>query len=235
MARARVLGPERHERVNPMSHLEDRLAEFVFEELSAGEMETARQHVARCMECQGRVAEFRGVRDWLGQSPDVDVPRRTVFVPEAPRKRFPSGWGLAWTVPTGLAAAVLLAVVWAGPFQLDWDDAGLRIAFGAGADPEAVATALPAIDYDSLDYSQIEARIQPVVQARLESVLAERDAEWSRLLEARIEASEETRRLDLLRVRADMGNLYDGQRSVERDIFRQNAALQEFADLRGLE
>ena len=64
-----------------MSHLENRLAEFVFEELAEPEMAAARQHVAQCLECQGRVAGFRKVQHSLEQLPDVDVPRRMVFVP----------------------------------------------------------------------------------------------------------------------------------------------------------
>ncbi len=218
-----------------MPHLEDRLAEFVFEELSANEMAAARQHVARCLECQGRVAEFRGVHDRLAQSPDVDVPRRVVFVPGARRERFWSGWGLAWAVPSGLAAAALLVVFWAGPFQLDWDDAGLRIALGPAPSPAAVTTAVAPIDYDSLDYTQIEARIEPVVEARLEAALAERDADWRRLLEARITAIDESQRLELLRVRAEMGSLFDGQRNVTREMYKQSASLQEFAQRWALE
>ena len=48
-----------------MSHLEDKLAEFVYEELTASEMEEVRQHVAQCLECQGRVAEFQEMQHAL--------------------------------------------------------------------------------------------------------------------------------------------------------------------------
>ena len=36
-----------------MSHLEDKLAEFVFEELTESEMEATRQHVAQCVRVPG--------------------------------------------------------------------------------------------------------------------------------------------------------------------------------------
>ena len=99
-----------------MSHLAERLAEFVYEELTALEMEEARQHVAQCLECQGRVSEFQKVQHALETVPDVEVPRRVVFVES--RKSVTRTWvPLRWLVPSATAAALVLALVIGGPIQ----------------------------------------------------------------------------------------------------------------------
>ena len=112
-----------------MSHLEDKLAEFVFEELTESEMEATRQHVAQCLECQGRVTGFRKVRHSLEQLPDVDVPRRMVFVPSEARSK--RNWvPFAWGIPSAIAAAFLLAVLISGGARFERNDSGFVVALG---------------------------------------------------------------------------------------------------------
>ena len=41
-----------------MSHLSGKLAEFIFEELSASEMAETKRHVAECSDCREQVEQF---------------------------------------------------------------------------------------------------------------------------------------------------------------------------------
>ncbi len=207
-----------------MSHLEDRLAEFVFEELPSEEMTTARRHVAQCLDCQGRVSDFQKIRHSLEQLPDVDLARRMVFVPESPSlKRSPRSWfSFAWAVPGAVAAALVVAVVLVGPISMEWGDQGVRIAFGQEiAEPQA-APVVAAVDYDNLDYEFIAARLESELQIRVDAQLQQFDSEIARL----IEANDDANRLEILRVRSDMASLFDRSLASERDIYLYGVALQ---------
>ena len=216
-----------------MSHLEDRLAEFVFEELPSEEMTTARRHVAQCLECQGRVSDFQKIRHSLGQLPDVDLPRRMVFVPESPSlNRSPrSRFSFAWAVPGAVAAALVVAVVLVGPISMEWGDQGVRIALGQEiAEPQAAPVAA-AVDYDNLDYERIASRLESELQIGVDAQLQQFDSEIARL----IEANDDANRLEILRVRSEMESLLDRFLAADRDIYIQAVALQEVQQRAGLE
>lgn len=207
-----------------MSHLEDRLAEFVFEELPSEEMTTARQHVAQCLECQGRVSDFQRIRHSLEQLPDIDLARRMVFVPESPSlKRSTRSWfSLAWALPGAVAAVLLVGVVMAGPLQVEWGDQGVRIAFGQEtAEPEPVSVAA-AVDYENLDYERIAARLETEQRVLIDAQLQQFSAEIARL----IEVNDDANRLEIRRVRAGLDSLIDWNRAFEREVYVQGVALQ---------
>ncbi len=95
-----------------MSHLTDRIAEFVFNELSPSEMEQSRRHLSECADCRQQVDEFERTHRYLKASPDVEPPRRIIF--EAERRVFaPFLW--RWAAPMAASAAVAFAVLMAAP------------------------------------------------------------------------------------------------------------------------
>ncbi len=217
-----------------MSHLEDRLAEFVFEELTESEMEAARQHVAQCLECQGHVAGFRKVQHSLEQLPDMDVPRRMVFVPSAVESK--RNWiPFAWGVPSAIAAALLLAVLITGGARFERNDSGFVVALGpvnespenvqiqpvVGETPDALA-----IDYASLDYAQIIERIRGDIREAEEAWLR---AEIDRV----IGTLEEVNNREIQRVRAELQYLSVLQRAAQKDTYQNASYIQRLAQRTG--
>ena len=91
-----------------MSHLTEKLAEFVFEELSAEEMAGAKRHLAQCSDCREQVEQFQLTHAMLRTSADVEPPRRIMFEFEKPRA---VAWIWRWLAPMAASAAVAFAVV----------------------------------------------------------------------------------------------------------------------------
>jgi anti-sigma factor RsiW len=223
-----------------MSHLEDRLAEFVFEELPHGEMEDARRHVAQCLECQRKVQAFRKTVHLLEELPAEDVPRRLVFVPPAARAPHPTRWaGLAWALPGSVAAVLLLAVILGG-VSVNWGGGGVEIALGSRpVDPisptvETGATARAAgIDYDRLDYARIAGALEgpsvPDFAALVEDTRAQ--LERIRLRVDELDRADMEDDDEIRRVRAELEGLYDMNQLVRRDFYDQNAVIQLMATL----
>src|SRR6476646_3988605 len=105
-----------------MSHLTDRVAEFVFDELSAGERAEAAKHLTECAPCREQVEQFERTLHQLKASPDLDLPRDIVFESERPRVgRF---W--RWLPATAAIAALLLVTIaLAGRVHIQWHDSQL--------------------------------------------------------------------------------------------------------------
>jgi len=116
-----------------MSHITEKLAEFVFEELSGPEMAEARRHLAECVSCNEQVDRFQQTLAMLKAAPDAELPRSTVFEFEkSPLSRM---W--RWLPASVAVAAILLvAIALAGRVHIQWHDAQLTIAFGQ-VTPEA--------------------------------------------------------------------------------------------------
>ena len=95
-----------------MSHLSDRLAEFVFGELSTSETAEAHRHLAECSDCRDQVGQFQKMHAMLKASPDVEPPRRMVFEVEKPQF---APWLWRWLAPMVASAAVAWAVVAIAP------------------------------------------------------------------------------------------------------------------------
>ncbi len=217
-----------------MSHLEDRLAEFVYEELPASEMESTRRHVGQCPECQARVSEFDKIRHALEELPDVEIPRRVVFVPsnESVWRNFLSP---RWLVPMATAAALVLALVVAGPIDVDWQESGVLIAFGEVATPptsirEARQPAI--IEPQPIDYERIYQRIGQRIGAELE----ERQQAWLESeLDRRVAAIDASNRQEIQRVRANLVYLSDLQRAAGRDTMENSSSIQLLAARTGVQ
>jgi anti-sigma factor RsiW len=95
-----------------MTHLTDRIAEYVFEELSASEMVEARRHLTACPECHSQIEQFQLTYASLKTSADVEPPRRIMFEFERPRV---VSWLQRWLAPMAAAAVIALAVVHFAP------------------------------------------------------------------------------------------------------------------------
>jgi len=93
-----------------MTHLTDKIAEFVFEELSPSEMAGARQHLAECDDCRRQVAQLQHTYTILKATPDVEPPRPVIFEFEKPA-RLSRAW--LWLSPAGaaIAASLLTAIL----------------------------------------------------------------------------------------------------------------------------
>jgi hypothetical protein len=205
-----------------MTHLGERLTDFVFGELSSHEMDEARQHVATCTDCRQQVEQFQQTRSLLKMSPDVEPPRHIVFEFEKPRRIW------SWLAPAMAAAAVIIAVLIATPMQIQWHDSQLSITFGrTGTPPVAVNTptqiqspaapAVQAIDYDRLA-KQIESSERPWVVAELKKLDAE-----------------QTRRLGILQqnIGGNITYLQSRQEAIDRDNYRNAANIQMLAQQLG--
>jgi len=194
----------------------------VFEELGDGQMRDARRHVAQCLDCQQKVADFRQVRHRLEALPDVDLPRRMVFMPDIPETTAPSTrrrrWlPLAWGVPAGVLAALVLAVVLVGGAEVDWQDGGVRIALGDVSDP-APPVATPDPVPVEIDYEAIVARVMAEQASMIEAGLDSRVAELDSL---------NLREFD--RLRGQMAVLYELQEANNRTTLAQAGSIQRLA------
>jgi hypothetical protein len=125
-----------------MSHITERIAEFVFEELSTLEMTKAQRHVAQCAECREQVERFQQTLAILKTSPMLDPPRNIVF--EVEKRRTQRMW--TW-VPAmaAIAALLLITVALLGRVHVQWQDSQMTIAFGElKQEPDADHTDLAA-------------------------------------------------------------------------------------------
>jgi anti-sigma factor RsiW len=205
-----------------MTHLGERLTDFVFGELSSREMDEARGHIAKCADCRQQVEHFEQTRSLLKMSPEVEPPRHIVFEFEKPRRI----WN--WLAPAMAAAAVIIAVLIATPMQVQWHDSQLTITFGrTGTPPVAVnmptpvqSPATPAvqpIDYDRLA-KQIESSERPWVLAELKKLDAE-----------------QTKRVEMLQNNfgGNITYLQSRQEAIDRDNYRNAANIQVLAQQLG--
>src|SRR5262245_4020353 len=138
-----------------MTHLGERITDYVFGEMSGKELEEARRHVADCSLCRDEVQQLERTRATLTLSQDIEPPRHITFEVE---KRPAFGW--RWLAPIGAAAAVIIAVLIAAPMSIQWNESQLTISFGTSPAPvvrnetangqSPVRTVSEPIDYDRI-------------------------------------------------------------------------------------
>jgi hypothetical protein len=156
-----------------MAHLNDKLAEFFYEELPASEMVEARRHVAGCAQCRGDIQQFEKTHLALRVSQDVDVPRRIVFAPpERPAKWAIWDWRVLAPLATAAAALVISIVSALSPAPVP-----------AAVTPVATAPAPVAaqIPPTAVDYDRIIAQVRESDRTWLSEQLAQRDREIRQL------------------------------------------------------
>ena len=122
-----------------MSHLTERIAEFVFEELPAAEMAEATRHLTECASCREEVGRFQQTFAKLKAAPELDPPRNIVF--EFGRPAVSRMW--RWfPAAAAIAALLLITVALVGRVHLQWHDSQLTIAFGQITSPSTDQDAL---------------------------------------------------------------------------------------------
>lgn len=95
-----------------MSHLNERIAEFVLGEMTGSEAAGAAEHVRQCQECSRQVQDFTRIHQMLKASPDADLPRPVLFEVERPAPSSSPAWLRRWLPPvaSAVAASILTAV-----------------------------------------------------------------------------------------------------------------------------
>jgi len=130
-----------------MSHIGERIADYVFEELSASEIVEAKRHLAQCSDCCAQVEQFQRTHAMLKVLPDVDPPRSIVFEFEKP----PVSRLWRWLVPAAAAISLfIIAIVLAGNIHVQWRDSQLTIAFGQIITPAETDQAALAMEIQRL-------------------------------------------------------------------------------------
>ena len=191
-----------------MSHVNDKLAEFFYGELSAAEMAEGRSHLAACPSCQTQLEQFERTHHALKALPDAEPPRHIVFGFEKPRAVAP-GWLARWLAPMAASAAVSLAVVMLAPMQMQQQPVPAPVVVQSPvAQIPVVEPAVP------IDYDRIIREIRASERAWLVAELNRRDASSGR---------------ELQRVKAELAYYDDFQRSLQKDTFENATSIQLLA------
>jgi hypothetical protein len=185
-----------------MTHINDKIAEFVFNELSKQEMAEATGHLAQCSACREQVEHFRSTYAMLKTSPDLEPLRRTVF--EFEKQAAPS-WIWRWLGPMAASAAVALAVVSFVPRTPQIVERVIQ-------QPAPQVATQPVTQ--PIDYQRIINELRPAEQAWLETELKRRDAAHAAQLQS---------------VRADVASLYVDQKRLERETWENGGSIQLLA------
>jgi negative regulator of sigma E activity len=151
-----------------MAHLEDKLAEFFYGELSPSEMIEARRHVDQCGECRLAIEQFERTHLALKAMPEAEPPRHVVF--SFPQHR---AW-LSWFNWPSMAAASATAAIVAAVI--------IRLAPLPGPTPASVPTPTPTVvQAERVDYDKIIREVRQSERVWLASELEKRDREIQRL------------------------------------------------------
>ena len=151
-----------------MAHLEDKLADFFYKELSATEMKDAERHIGECADCRRRFQQFERMHVVLRSAPDWDPPRNIVF--SEPQR---SVW-LSWFDWRPLVASTAVAALVAGVV--------VRLTPAVPANPNFIPAAAPAvIQAEKVDYNRIVNEVRESEREWLDGELQSRDREIQRL------------------------------------------------------
>ena len=120
-----------------MSHITEKLAEFIFEEMSANEMADARQHLSECANCREQVERFQHTLTMLKAAPEIEPPRNIVFEFEKPATSRVWRW---FPAAAAIAALLLITVALASRVHVQWSNSQLTIAFGQPIAPAQTDT-----------------------------------------------------------------------------------------------
>ena len=192
-----------------MPHLSEKIAEFVFAELSSNEIAEAQRHLAACADCRNEVESFKRTHAFLKHSPDVEPPRRIIF--EAEKRSF--AW--RWVAPLAAAAAIILAVLIAAPIQVRWQDSQVTIAFREiSQNPAPVPDVIREPVAQPVDYEGIIATVRESQQVWLANELKARDVAHSH---------------EIQRLNGNVAYLESMQRAMYRDTLDNASSIQLLA------
>jgi len=158
-----------------MAHLNDKLADYFYEELPASEMVEARRHVGECGECRAQIQLFERTHLALKRLPDAEPPCRVVFT--APERRV--RWAiLDWRFLAPMAAslaALIIAIMPASTAARAPVPAPVTISAPAPV-PVVTQPQAPPIDYD-----RIVQQVRQSDRAWFADQMAKRDKEIRQL------------------------------------------------------
>jgi hypothetical protein len=156
-----------------MAHLNDKLADFFYEELPASQMVEARHHVAECGECRAQLQLFEKTHLALKALPEAEPPRRVVFAPSAR----PARWSvLDWRFLAPMAASAAALVLAVMPGHSPAPPAAPVVVTAPATAPVGVPASAQPIDYD-----RIVDQVRQADRAWFTDQLARRDREIRQL------------------------------------------------------
>lgn len=141
-----------------MTHI-DKIAEYVFQELSTAEATVVENHLAECSDCRTQVEQFRYTYAVLRTSPDAPPPRSILFEFQKPRT---ASWLWRWLAPMTASAAVAWAVV--------------NIAPKPAAQPQIVERIVQQPAAQPVDYQQLLEQLRASDRVWLANELKKYDA-----------------------------------------------------------
>lgn len=94
-----------------MSHLGERIADYLVGEMTDSEATEAADHIRQCSDCSSQVDAFKRTLAMLQSVPDREPPRPLVF--EVEQKKQSQSWLWRWASPAvaAVAASILTAVL----------------------------------------------------------------------------------------------------------------------------
>ena len=167
------------------------LKDYFFGELPIAERSATESHLASCPGCREELARLGDTRALLMSVPDEEPPRRIAFVSD---KVFePRWWQRLWTSgpQLGFAGAAVLAIA--------------IVIHALVMRPVAVTAQIPGpAPVAALDTKAVQVEVERQVNARLQNVLAERDAQQMErvheLVNAKARQLDQRRKQDLVLV-----------------------------------
>jgi len=157
-----------------MAHLNDKLADFFYEELPAAEMVEARRHVAECGECRTQVQLFERTHLALRSLPEAEPPRRVIFAgPERAARWAVLDWRFLAPMATAVAALVMAVMPASSPAP-----APVPVAVTA---PVSAAPVVTPAATQTIDYDHIVDQVRQSERAWFMDQLAKRDRDIRQL------------------------------------------------------
>lgn len=94
-----------------MSHLGERVTDYVVGEMTDSEAAEASEHLRQCSDCSGQVEAFKRTLTMLQAVPDREPPRPLIF--EAEQRKQSRAWLWGWASPAAaaVAASILTAML----------------------------------------------------------------------------------------------------------------------------
>ena len=188
-----------------MGHLNERITEYIFNELPSAEMVEARAHVAGCKDCRQEVEWFERTHSMLMTSQDVNPPRSVVFEFAKPAPVPARFW--KWVAPMAAAAVLAMGVVLAAPIQIQWKDSQLTIAFGKA--PAATTAAVPVVE-------RVVEKVaaEPVDYARIQQLISDE-----------VVRKDISRTKEIQRLRGELAYVEGLQQATERSVMGAEASI----------
>ena len=196
-----------------MTHLGERITDYVLGEITGADKAAAEAHLRECAECAQRVKEFQNTYAMLRTTPDVEPPRRIVF--ETQERAEP--WFWRWLAPAASAvAASLLTALFLAPGDSNPVQTPV-------AKTEQPATSLPPAQ------GSAQADVQALVRDAVQQAMASERQANSQLLAAELDKRDRGHNLEIQRVRGELAYWESQQRAASRESLDAWTSIQLIA------